>query len=265
MARAPGPGSHLCGHPNKYKRRGQKRPGHCEHIVADASEYRYCEDHRHGWRECCAQLFPDPSHRPARRDSTLPLNKRCPVNRSGPTESGSARVRSGQVWKDRGVPEAAVGIAVEQARKVATDDWVRRSGRRVVSALSAEVAQQARSRGASVLCNELADLAAALLAAKGWAIRAVEGTVFPLLGWFSSPSLTRLIARQFAKQLVSASGVEVTATVHALRAYGVLLCVLDDRDLEQCQCLRQVAASGSPQRIRAQVRMIVGHGLEPLA
>lgn len=178
--------------------------------------------------------------------------------------SGSARPRSGRGWKDDGVPDDAVDVAVEQARKVATDDWIRRSERRVITALGPEIAQQTRSRGASVLCKELADLAEALLTAKRWATRAVEDTAFPLLGWFGSPRLARLIARQFAKHLVSVSGVEVTAIAHALRAYGVLLCVMDGRDLARCRCLRSIAASGSRERIRAEVREIVGRGLEPL-
>jgi hypothetical protein len=119
--------------------------------------------------------------------------------------------------------------------------------------------------GVLILCQELATVAEALLATKGWAVRAVEDTAFPLLRWLGRPRLARLVARQFARHLVSVSASEITATAHALRAYGVLICVVDGRNLAQCRCLRQIAASGSRERIRAKVREIVGQGLEPLA
>lgn len=116
-----------------------------------------------------------------------------------------------------------------------------------------------------MLCKELAEFAEALLAARGWAIRGIEKTAFPLLSWFLEPPLARVVARQFGKRLVSVTGIDIKATAHALRAYGVLLCILDGQELARCPCLRQIAGSGSPQHIRSEVREIVGDGLVPLA
>ncbi len=253
MARAPAPGSHVCGHLNKHKRPGEHRRGRCQHIVSDDSGYRYCEDHRDGIRE----LWAGRVYR-----SKAPISTAASPGQSA--GRGPARFTSGRGWKDDGVPDAAVDIAVESARTIATNDWVHRSERRVSTALGPEIAQRARTCNASALCRELADLAEALLAAKGWAIRTIENAASPLLSWFVKPTLARVVARQFGTRLVSVAGVDVTATAPALRAYGVLLCVLDGRDLARCRCLRQIAGSGSPQRIRAEVRGIVGHGLEPL-
>lgn len=266
MARSAGPGSHLCGHPNKHKRPGEKRRGTCRHVVSNDSDYRYCEDHRDGWREFWAGSV-TPSGAPTSEARQQPHGEPGTVRYSSPRSTGSdaVRPRGGQGWKDDGRPDAAVDVAVEQAHKVATDDWIRRSKRRVATALGPEVAQQARSRGASILCKELAKVAEALLTAKRWAIRAVEDTTIPLLGWLGKPRLARLVARQFAQHLVSVPASEITATAHALRAYGVLLCVVDGRNLARCRCLRSIAASGSSERIRAEVREIVGRGLEPLA
>ncbi|MDQ3275719.1 MAG: hypothetical protein M3Q39_12020 [Actinomycetota bacterium] len=70
--------------------------------------------------------------------------------------------------------------------------------------------------------------------------------------------------RWFAKQVLSAPAAKITAIAHALRAYGVLFCVVDRRDLARCRCLRSLAGSGSRERIRAEVREVVGHGLELL-
>jgi hypothetical protein len=157
-----------------------------------------------------------------------------------------------------------VDVAVEQARAIVTDDWTRLAQRRAAGALGPEIARQAHSCGASTLCNELAEMAEALLAAKRWAIRAVEDTAVPLFGWFGKPRLARLVARQFAKHLVSVPAAKITVIAHALRAYGVLVCVLDGRELARCRCLRSLAETGSRERIRAEVREVVGHGLEPL-
>lgn len=264
MARSPGPGSHLCGHPNKHKRPGERRRGTCRHVVSDDSGFRYCEDHRDGWRACWEGLV-SPSVAPtSEARQQLHGAEAATASSARSADRYVVRPRSGQGWKDDGIPDAAVDVAVDQAHKVATDEWIRRSKRRVATALGPEVVDQARSRGASVLCKELAKVAEALLAAKGWAIRAVEDTTIPLIGWLGRPHLARLVARQFAKHLVVPAS-EITATVHALRAYGVLLCVLDGRDLARCRCLRSIAASRSPERIRAEVRQIVGRGLEPLA
>jgi len=157
-----------------------------------------------------------------------------------------------------------VDVAGEQARIIVTDDWTRLARRRVDGALGPEIARQARSRGASTLCNELAEMAEALLAAKRWATRALTDTTAPLFGWFGRPRLARLVARQFAKQLLSVPAAKITATAHALRAYGVLRCVVDGRELARCRCLRSLAGSGSRERIRAEVSEVVGHGLETL-
>jgi hypothetical protein len=266
MAHSAGPGSHLCGHPNKHKRPGEKRRGTCRHVVSDDSSYRYCEDHRHGWRA----LLPGPvspsgaSTSKARQQphGVEPATARYSTPRS--VGSDAVRPRSGKGWKDDGIPDAAVDVAVEQAHKVVTDDWIRRSQRRVAAALGPDVAQRARSRGAAILCRELAKVAGALLSAKRWAIGVVEDKTVPLLGWLRRPRLARSIAHQFARHLVSVPVSGITATAHALRAYGVLLCVLDGRELARCRCLRSIAASRSPEGIRAEVREIVGRGLEPL-
>ncbi|MGH3979833.1 MAG: hypothetical protein ACRDRZ_12675 [Pseudonocardiaceae bacterium] len=107
-------------------------------------------------------------------------------------------------------------------------------------------------------------MADALLAAKRWATREVEDTATPRFGWFGKPRLARLVAQQFAKHLLSVPAAKITATAHALRAYGVLVCVLDGRELARCRCLRSLAGTGSRERIRAEVREVVGRGLESL-
>jgi len=189
-----------------------------------------------------------------------------PAQDSALQENRAAVVRdgAGRDSKDDGVPHDAVDVAVEQVRAIVTDDWTRLAQRRVAGALGPEIAREACSRGASTLCNELAEVAEALLAGKRWATRAVEDTVTPLFGWFGKPRLARLVTRQFAKQVLSAPAAKITATAHALRAYGVLLCVLDGRKLARCRCLRSLAKAGTGERIRAEVREVVGHGLEPL-
>lgn len=242
MPRAQRPGSHTCGHPNKYKRRGQRRHGTCCHRVSDDSGYRYCEDHRDGLREFWATTV-KPALRRERRSAEGPIRN--------------------EGWER--VPGAVRDGAVAQAREIATDQWIRRSRQRVDTALGAQIAQQARARSGSALCRELATVAEALAVGQRWAVRAVEDAATPVFGWFGRPKLARLVAQQFAKCLPIAAGVEVMPVVHALRAYGVLICVVGGRDLARCHCLRQIAGSVTPAQVRREVREIVGEGLVPLA
>jgi hypothetical protein len=106
----------------------------------------------------------------------------------------------------------------------------------------------------------LAGLADELVEGKKAAIAALTGFVAPLLTFIGPPGIARLITHQLVQHVTAVPAAEVDAVITALWAYGVLLCVLGDRDLAACTCLRRLAASEVEDRIRS----VVGHGLDSL-
>jgi hypothetical protein len=142
--------------------------------------------------------------------------------------------------------------------------WRYMAERRVVAAIGYEIHRRAKADSASGTCDALAALATDLDEGKKAALKALERAAVPLLGFLSKPRPAVLIAHLFVLHITAVPAAKVDAVVGALRAYGVLLCVLDGRDLRRCRCLRALAASEIDERIRSDVRDVVGHGLEQL-
>jgi hypothetical protein len=167
-------------------------------------------------------------------------------------------------WKADGVPDRQVAIAVGEARRIADVTWRYKAEQRVVAAIGHEIHRRAKAGSASGTCDALAALATDLDEGKKAALKALERAAVPLLELISKPRLARLIAHLFVLHITAVPAAKVDAVVAALRAYGVLLCVLNRRDLQRCRCLRALAVSEIDERIRSEVRDVVGHGLEQL-
>jgi hypothetical protein len=253
--------SHRCRHWNKRRRRGEKRLDRCKNKVADGNGHRYCDKHRTFWNELWWWLFwrltaelADAVHR---RRASRPWT-------SGPRDTRISNSRKGDIprygrSRDR-VSIDQLSVAVQEANSITTKEWQTKALRRIASALDVDVFKKSRSRSASRLCRALAKQANLLLTMKKEAQLVLEDTS---ARFFRRP-LTRLIARQFARRISAFAFKKVVATAHALQAYGVLICVLDDRDLAKCYCLRPLAKSEISEEIREQVRRVVEHGLDSL-
>jgi hypothetical protein len=159
---------------------------------------------------------------------------------------------------------AASQIAAREAGAIATVQWRYAAEQRMISAVGSDLHRRARRTGASEMCVALAALADDLDKAKDAAIAALTRVVAPLLGFIGPSRVAMLIARQLVRRVTAVPGEEVDAVVVALRAYGVLLCVLEDRDLTTCTCLRRLAVSEVEERITSAVHSVVGHGLDSL-
>lgn len=236
----------------------------------DSSGHRYCEDHRDGWQELWAQWrgYVPPSsaasgHR-ARTAAEIPPPRAEPIveqqHRRVPP-----RARDGdRGWKADGLPDGHVAVAAGEARRITDVAWRYNAEQRVIGAVGHDIHRRAKGAAGSKACDALAALATDLEDGRTRAMAALEQMTVPLFGIVTTPVLARIIARYFVLHITAVPAAQLDAVVAALRAYGVLLCVVDGRDLQRCRCLRALAVSEIDERIRSEVRDVVGHALERL-
>jgi hypothetical protein len=142
--------------------------------------------------------------------------------------------------------------------------WRYKAEQRVIGAVGRDVHRRAKASASSGMCDALAGLATDLENGSSSAMRALERMTASVLGFVTVPRLARMVARHFVLHVTAEPAAEVDAVVAAPRAYGVLLCVIDGRDLQRCRCLRALVVSEIDETIRSEVREVVGRGLEQL-
>lgn len=108
-----------------------------------------------------------------------------------------------------------------------------------------------------------------LLGMSSRAKKAVSGAARPLFAWIGSTTIEKLISDKFAEHVIDSvskpTEVKVVAVANALRVYGVVICVLDDRDVSRCACLRALAKSEMEEAVMERVKQVLGPGLDRLA
>lgn len=237
-------GSHLCGHINGRRRSGGRLLGRCTNLVADDSATRYCWVHLDGWREWWAQRIGAEFTHSQLAASGIP----APWTAPPPTR---------REIEARGRLE----LAVDEACTIVGPEWQRAAEQRV--AVSLGPALHRRIREAAGLCDDIAEVANTVSRLSEDGDRALERALTPrMLELLRHPGVTRHVARNFAAQTVPAASASTAAMVNALRALGVLQCVLEGCDLVGCRCLWPLARHEHEQTIRNDVRMVVRYGLD---
>lgn len=165
-------------------------------------------------------------------------------------------------------PANRLRVAVAEATEICDAQWVRATEERVATALGPELWEHARE--AADLCEDLADLAGRLAQLSAEGSRATDRVLTPrMLECLRHPGTSKLVTRNFAAQTVPAPSTSTVLLVHALRALGVLHCVLRAggephdpvRALARCRCLWPLARHEHDHTIRNDVRMVVRFGL----
>jgi hypothetical protein len=102
-------------------------------------------------------------------------------------------------------------------------------------------------------CVKLARLALQLIEAKDKIHQAFGGIIFWLLGLIGVHDLTRLIARKLIENLPVFGPIDAKfiATARALQILGIAICFIDDRDLLQCECLKDLIEAETKSRIKS--------------
>lgn len=275
MARV-GPDSHLCRHPI---RRG-RWPGVCHNRVRNDSGYRYCHEHRTGWREFLAQLgggeFTRRYNRRPAHNSIGDAGKWLSAGRlPAPRSEGTPRTRCRVLASDE--PTAGptpnrhradqpspwqIDIAVRETRSIADAEWRRTATRRVKAVLGPPLHGQVLT--AVGVCDDLAAIADILSATKARAEREVGRAIAALWPSLKQPRIAGPVAEQLARRLLDPATSQMAVLVHALRACGVLVCIVGGRDLARCRCLWPLARHEIEQQIKNHVGLVVRHGLDRL-
>ncbi|MGE3286070.1 MAG: hypothetical protein AB7J32_08200 [Pseudonocardia sp.] len=159
-------------------------------------------------------------------------------------------------------------VAVDEAASICDPRWRLDGEQRMAIALGPELWAQARA--ADGLCEDVADLAGRLAQLSAEGDRATDRILTSrMLERLRHPGTSKLVTRALAVQTVPAPSTSTVLLVHAMRALGVLHCMLraDDaphgpvRVLARCRCLWPLARHEHEHMIRNDVRMVVRFGL----
>jgi hypothetical protein len=98
-------------------------------------------------------------------------------------------------------------------------------------------------------CKALAEIARSILAAKTQVHKAVGG----LFGWAAGALGAGDAAQAFYQELMSNIPLPIDAKMIAVargvQVAGILLCVMDGRDLSKCECFRDLALAETKERV----------------
>jgi hypothetical protein len=165
-------------------------------------------------------------------------------------------------------PADRLRVAVEEAALICDAEWCEDREQRVATALGPDLWDQARA--ADGLCEDVADLAGRLAQLTAHGDRATDRVLTArMLERLRHPGTSKLVTRTLAAQTVPAPSTSTVLLVHAMRALGVLHCVLRANEephgcvrvLARCRCLWPLARHEHDHMIRNDVRMVVRFGL----
>jgi hypothetical protein len=81
----------------------------------------------------------------------------------------------------------------------------------------------------------------------------IHKSVGSLFGWIAgalgAPDLARAFAEELASNIPLPSDVKMIAVARGLQIAGVLLCVMDGRDLAKCECFIDLALAETRERL----------------
>ncbi len=99
-------------------------------------------------------------------------------------------------------------------------------------------------------CRALALLAAAILAGKQQAHDLVGQSAGWVVSRLGAGEVAQVVARELAARLPLPSDAQLVAVARGLQITGILLCVVDGRDLTRCPCFIDLALAESKTRVK---------------
>lgn len=99
-------------------------------------------------------------------------------------------------------------------------------------------------------CTALAQLASAILAAKQKTHDLVGRSTEWLASYFGAGEVAQVVARELASKLPLPSDAQFVAVARGLQITGILLCVVDGRELIRCPCFIDLALAESKARVK---------------
>ncbi|MES5822873.1 hypothetical protein [Streptomyces sp. RG80] len=103
-------------------------------------------------------------------------------------------------------------------------------------------------------CDDLAELARAILKGKEQLHDAVARTAGGLLGLLSRPRIERVFAQELARRIPLPWDAQLAAAARGLQIAGIYVCLVGNRDLTDCACLRDVLKAEGKERVKKLVQ-----------
>jgi len=98
-------------------------------------------------------------------------------------------------------------------------------------------------------CKVLADIARSILAAKTQIHKAVGGLFGWAVGAFGAGDPARAFYQELMSNIPLPIDAKMIAVARGLQVAGILLCVMDGRDLAKCECFRDLALAEAKERV----------------
>lgn len=100
-------------------------------------------------------------------------------------------------------------------------------------------------------CKTLARIARSILEAKGQIHKAIGRVFGEAAGAMGGGDAARAFAEELASKIpIGPVDAKMVAVARGVQAAGILLCVMDDRELTQCQCFIDLALAETKERVQ---------------
>ena len=98
-------------------------------------------------------------------------------------------------------------------------------------------------------CKALARIARSILQAKAQIHKAVGWTFGRVLGALGAGDPAQAFMRELASNIPLPTDAKMIAVARGVQIAGILLCVMDGRDLTKCECFRDLAIAETKERV----------------
>lgn len=106
-------------------------------------------------------------------------------------------------------------------------------------------------------CDELAELARAILKGKEQLHDAVAQTAGGLLGLLRRPRIERVFAQELARRIPLPWDAQLAAAARGLQIAGIYVCLVGNRELADCACLADVLKAEGKERVKKLIQAAV--------
>lgn len=158
-----------------------------------------------------------------------------------------------------GVPSARPACTAQAA---ATPQTYQAQNAQLRAILGNALHTRARKSGRG-LCDELAALAASLEKSTAEVQELLTDVAARTASGARPSALARAVAGRFVGEVAAGPAAQAATVVRGIRLCGVVLCVVEPRDLKRCRCLTALAGSVRNSAAEDSVQRLLEHGLEP--
>ncbi|MBY8343024.1 hypothetical protein LXH13_19940 [Streptomyces spinosirectus] len=99
-------------------------------------------------------------------------------------------------------------------------------------------------------CDDLAQLARSILKGKERLHEAVGRAAGGVFGFLGRPRIERVFAEELARRIPLPVDAKLSAAARGLQIAGIYICIVGNRDLADCACLREILKAEGKERLK---------------